>query len=152
MNLVNGSCNTCDSEISVLRSTSPPLNEPSWSSLGIADLFSGCGGLSLGIQRAAHEFCYSLDVRLAVDSDPVAMEVYRNLFPNATTVSGPIEQVLDGEIGAPATATECEVARQSGRIDILLGGPPCQGHSNLNNHSRRDDPRNGFVPLHGKGC
>ena len=27
---------------------------------------------------------------------------------------------------------------------MLLGGPPCQGHSNLNNHSRRDDPRNGL--------
>ena len=26
--------------------------------------------------------------------------------------------------------------------DILIAGPPCQGHSNLNNHSRRDDPRN----------
>ena len=29
-----------------------------------------------------------------------------------------------------------------GGCDILVAGPPCQGHSNLNNHSRRDDPRN----------
>ena len=28
------------------------------------------------------------------------------------------------------------------RFDALLAGPPCQGHSNLNNHTRRDDPRN----------
>jgi DNA (cytosine-5)-methyltransferase 1 len=27
-------------------------------------------------------------------------------------------------------------------IDLLVAGPPCQGHSNLNNYSRRDDPRN----------
>jgi DNA (cytosine-5)-methyltransferase 1 len=27
-------------------------------------------------------------------------------------------------------------------IDLFLAGPPCQGHSNLNNHTRRDDPRN----------
>tara|TARA_B100001250_G_C19797678_1_gene789546 strand:+ start:689 stop:2308 length:1620 start_codon:yes stop_codon:yes gene_type:complete len=29
-----------------------------------------------------------------------------------------------------------------GEIDLLLAGPPCQGHSNLNNHTRRDDPKN----------
>ena len=29
-----------------------------------------------------------------------------------------------------------------GGCDILVADPPCQGHSNLNNHSRRDDPRN----------
>jgi DNA (cytosine-5)-methyltransferase 1 len=27
-------------------------------------------------------------------------------------------------------------------VDLVLAGPPCQGHSNLNNHTRRDDPRN----------
>jgi len=31
---------------------------------------------------------------------------------------------------------------KSGEIDLLLAGPPCQGHSNLNNHTRRDDPKN----------
>jgi DNA (cytosine-5)-methyltransferase 1 len=25
---------------------------------------------------------------------------------------------------------------------VLVAGPPCQGHSNLNNHTRRDDPKN----------
>ena len=143
MNLVNGSCSICDSDLAILKSANPP-SEPSWSKLRIVDLFSGCGGLSLGIQRAAHDSGYSLDVRLAVDSDPAAMEVYRNLFPTATTDCRPIEQILDGEIGSAATTTEFEVAQQIGRLDILLGGPPCQGHSNLNNHSRRDDPRNGL--------
>ena len=31
---------------------------------------------------------------------------------------------------------------KEGGIDLLLAGPPCQGHSNLNNHSRRDDDKN----------
>ena len=31
---------------------------------------------------------------------------------------------------------------KKGEIDLLLAGPPCQGHSNLNNHSRRDDQKN----------
>src|SRR5690625_7435125 len=29
-----------------------------------------------------------------------------------------------------------------GRVDVVLAGPPCQGHSNLNNRSRRNDRRN----------
>jgi DNA (cytosine-5)-methyltransferase 1 len=29
-----------------------------------------------------------------------------------------------------------------GEVELLIGGPPCQGHSNLNNHTRRDDPKN----------
>lgn len=141
---MSGGCSICESNISTLKSTTVPSGDPSWSKLSIADLFSGCGGLSLGIQRAAHDFGYSLDVRLAVDSDQIAMNVYQNLFLNAKTICRPIEQILDGKIGSSATATETEVAHQIGRLDILLGGPPCQGHSNLNNHSRRDDPRNGL--------
>lgn len=144
MSLVSGGCSVCESDSAILRSTVLPSGDPSWSKLRVADLFSGCGGLSLGMQRAAHDLGYSLDVRLAVDSDRVAMSVYRSLFPTATTIQGPIEQVLGGEVGSPATDAEAETARWIGRLDFLLGGPPCQGYSNLNNHSRHDDPRNGL--------
>ena len=139
-----GGCSICELDFSILRSTTLPSGDPSWSKLRIADLFSGCGGLSLGIQRAAQELGYSLDVRLAVDSDQIALDVYSTSFPTATTICKPIEQILDGEIGSPPTVAEAELAHQVGQLDILLGGPPCQGHSNLNNHSRRDDPRNGL--------
>ena len=142
--MVSGSCSICESDISTLKSTIIPSGDPSWSKLRIADLFSGCGGLSLGMQRAAHDFGYSLDVRLAVDSDKIATRVFRNLFPTGRTICQAIEKVFDGELGSPETPTETEVADQIGELDFLLGGPPCQGHSNLNNHSRRDDPRNGL--------
>ena len=137
-------CQNCESDISTLKSVSLPLVDSSVPKLRIADLFSGCGGLSLGMQRAAHDLGYYMDVRLAVDSDQVAMDVYRSSFPNAKTICKPIEQIVDGELGSPLTLAEAELARQVGHLDILLGGPPCQGHSNLNNHSRRDDPRNGL--------
>lgn len=35
-----------------------------------------------------------------------------------------------------------EQLAEVGRVDLFLAGPPCQGHSNLNNKTRRDDPRN----------
>ena len=137
-------CHICQADSSALSSIDHPASDPSWPVMKVADLFSGCGGLSLGIQRAAHYCEYSLDVRLALDSDQIALNVYRNLFPAATTVCKPIEEVLDGETGSQLTGTEEELAREVGNLDFMLGGPPCQGHSNLNNHSRRDDPRNGL--------
>ena len=137
-------CQICQADSSALRSIDLPAPDPSWPAISIADLFSGCGGLSLGIQRAAHDFEYSIDVRLALDSDQVAVDVYGELFPTARTVCKPIEEVLDGEVDADPTRSEAELALNVGHLDFLLGGPPCQGHSNLNNHSRRDDPRNGL--------
>ena len=139
-----GDCPICQADALVLRSIALPDSDPSRPAISTADLFSGCGGLSLGIQRAAHDFKYSFDVRLALDSDPIAMNVYRDLFPAAKTVCQPIEEVLDGEIGSRLTKVEADLAHDVGNLDFMLGGPPCQGHSNLNNHSRRDDPRNGL--------
>ena len=137
-------CPVCRADSSILRSIDPLASDPSWPALAIADLFSGCGGLSLGLQRAAQEAECSLDVKLALDWDRTAIDVYGDLFPTATTVCKPIEDVLDGEMDSPPTPTEGELAEKVGRLDFMLGGPPCQGHSNLNNHSRRDDPRNGL--------
>ncbi|MCY3714479.1 MAG: DNA cytosine methyltransferase [Gemmatimonadetes bacterium] len=137
-------CPICQTDTLALRSYDLPVSNPSWPVMNVADLFSGCGGLSLGIQRAAHHSGYSIDVRLALDSDPIAMNVYNDLFPTANPVCDSIEKVLDGEIGAHLTETETELVLKVGDLDFMLGGPPCQGHSNLNNHSRRDDPRNGL--------
>ena len=137
-------CQICQADASALRSTDLPRSDPSWPVITMADLFSGCGGLSLGLQRAAHESEYSLDVRLSLDFDNIAMEVYRDLFPFATTICEPIENVLDGELDSKPTGSEAKLAHEIGQLDVVLGGPPCQGHSNLNNHSRRDDPRNGL--------
>ncbi|MAF52402.1 MAG: DNA cytosine methyltransferase [SAR202 cluster bacterium] len=44
-------------------------------------------------------------------------------------------------IGSPRIVAE-ELHGLIGDVDVILGGPPCQGHSNLNNRSRRNDPRN----------
>lgn len=137
-------CPICQADYLALRSYDLPDSDPSLPILNVADLFSGCGGLTLGIQRAAHDSGYSIDVRLALDTDPIAMKLYSDLFPTANPVCCPIEKVLDGEIGSQLTEIETKLAHKVGSLDFMLGGPPCQGHSNLNNHSRRDDPRNGL--------
>ena len=114
-------CHLCQADTSTLRSIDLPASEPTWPVMTIADLFSGCGGLSLGIQRAAHESEYSLDVKLALDSDQIAMNVYRDLFPTATTICKPIEEVLDGEMGSHPTRSEAELAQEVGTSRFHAG-------------------------------
>ena len=130
--------------MSTLRATALPSDDRSLPRLRIADLFSGCGGLSIGLQRAAYDLGYSLDVRFALDADPIAINVYQKVFPTATTICRSIEEILGEEPHSPTNAAEAELKVIAGKLDIMLGGPPCQGYSNLNNHSRHDDPRNGL--------
>ena len=45
----------------------------------------------------------------------------------------PIEQIIDGSLGEDLTSNEIEFLSDIGDIDFVVGGPPCQGHSDLNN-------------------
>jgi DNA (cytosine-5)-methyltransferase 1 len=129
-------------ESHVLRLTDRPEFESGKKSLRIVDLFCGCGGLTLGAAQAAHDHGYALDVRLAVDFEERALDVYSSNFPKAVTRLGRVEDSFDGEVGAAPTLVENDVRELVGRLDVLVAGPPCQGHSDLNNHTRRSDPKN----------
>lgn len=45
------------------------------------------------------------------------------------------------------SATEKKIKSQVGDVDVLVGGPPCQGHSDLNNYTRRSDPKNELMSV-----
>lgn len=106
------------------------------------DLFAGCGGLSCGLMEAARRADRRLDVRLAADLEPAIAALYKRNFPDARVLAADVASLLPGEPGDELRAEEVRLRRSVGRLDFLLAGPPCQGHSDLNNHSRRDDPRN----------
>ncbi|MEL0101231.1 MAG: DNA cytosine methyltransferase, partial [Euryarchaeota archaeon] len=57
-----------------------------------------------------------------------------------------MSDLFDGALGRKKlTKSETQLIKENPGIvepDLLTGGPPCQGHSDLNNHSRREDPRN----------
>jgi DNA (cytosine-5)-methyltransferase 1 len=108
----------------------------------VADLFAGCGGLTLGAAEAARTLGLGIDVRLAADADETAAKVYKANFPSAESRCTHVEELFDGHPGEALTEAEAAVKGAVGAIDVLLGGPPCQGHSDLNNHTRRADPRN----------
>ena len=106
------------------------------------DLFCGCGGLTLGVREAARGLGCAFQSVFASDINKNVLDIYANNFQTAFTDSNPIERIIDGELGSELTSKEQDFCKKVGKIDILVAGPPCQGNSNLNNHTRRDDPRN----------
>lgn len=128
-----------------LRSASwPQVTEPR-STLSIADLFCGSGGLSLGAWEAARAMQLELRPSLAIDNDPDAVGVYRDNFEPHVSFCAGIETLVGDTVGAPTSDQERVLQRSLAAIDLLVAGPPCQGHSDLNNHTRRDDPRNALI-------
>jgi DNA (cytosine-5)-methyltransferase 1 len=94
------------------------------------DLFSGAGGMSLGFEQAG------FDVVFAVDRDPYHVAAHARNFPACITVCKSITEITGQDIRKLASIT--------GDIDLVFGGPPCQGFSHM---GLRDiaDPRNTLV-------
>jgi DNA (cytosine-5)-methyltransferase 1 len=94
----------------------------------VADLFCGAGGLAEGFRQAG------CSIVVGSDADPDACATFSLNFPEATTVYGDLRQ-RDVKRRITGAADD--------RIDILIGGPPCQAFSQVRNHARLiDDPRN----------
>jgi DNA (cytosine-5)-methyltransferase 1 len=127
-----------------LRSSEWPAqgNTEAGEEVRTADVFSGCGAMSLGVWEACRAVGKLMRPVLAVDSNPDTLNVYKKNFPCVTAKHEDIRQLLDSPLGARPSASEQRLVELAGRIDLLLGGPPCQGHSDLNNHTRRIDAKN----------
>lgn len=119
--------------------------------LKIVDLFCGSGGLSLGAHEAALAAGLRPKTLVAADMDGEAIEVYRRNFSPVESIHGNVASIIDfhvygrskdAELAYPPELLDPKLSRLVGKVDLLIAGPPCQGHSNLNNHTRRDDPRN----------
>jgi DNA (cytosine-5)-methyltransferase 1 len=96
----------------------------------------------VGAAEAARRLGRGTEVVLAIEDDDDAADVYGLNFPAAHLVRADVSDLFDGQLGASATTTERRQRREIGGVDLLVAGPPCQGHSDLNNHTRRNDPRN----------
>ncbi len=105
------------------------------------DLFAGCGGLTLGIREACRRLGLGFRSALAIDTAPDALDVFEANF-GGQILNADVSSVFGGVVGTPPTPSERDIATSVGSVDFLIGGPPCQGHSDLNNHTRRLDPKN----------
>ncbi len=96
--------------------------------LKVLDSFAGAGGFSLGFEMAG------CDIVGAIELDAWATETFSFNHPHSIVVKSAIEKLSDEEI--------LSVFENKG-IDIILGGPPCQGFSVCNsNNGVPKDPRN----------
>lgn len=98
-------------------------------SLTYIDLFSGAGGLSLGFDRAGFRQLLSVEI------EPYYCETYHANFPN--------HRLLQRDL---ATLSNDELLEKldNQKVDVVIGGPPCQGFSIAGKIGRvfADDPRN----------
>ena len=97
--------------------------------LQFADLFCGAGGLSTGFKSAG------LQPVWAVDIDPAAVITYKHNHADSKAV-----EVYCGDAGEILKLNNNKLLQTP--IDVLCGGPPCQGFSNANRQRLSDDPRN----------
>lgn len=103
--------------------------------LSAIDLFSGCGGLSLGLKDAGFR------VAAAVEIDAKAQATYRLNHPDVRLYEQDIRK-LDPE------GVLKEVGLKRGQLDLLAGCPPCQGFSRLRTKNQKaavEDDRNNLV-------
>ena len=94
----------------------------------VIDLFCGCGGFSKGFEQAGFKICMGID--LWKD----ATTTYQYNFPEAVTLNKDIAEV-DGEFILQSTGLK------KSDIDVIIGGPPCQGYS-VSGKRLIDDERN----------
>ena len=88
------------------------------------DLFAGAGGLSYGFEMVG------FDIKLAVEKDAWAVETYAANHINKNILEADIYSLDDSFF-----------AEYSGKVDVIMGGPPCQGFSIAASNRRKSDDR-----------
>ncbi|MGO7997854.1 DNA cytosine methyltransferase [Rhizobium ruizarguesonis] len=105
------------------------MNTPK--TLTVIDLFCGAGGLSEGFRQAGFH------VLAGQDYDDKAGATFAATHKEATFIGGPIQTVTPEQLLKAAGA-------KRGEIDVIVGGPPCQGYSVYNHQRGVNDPRAGL--------
>lgn len=95
----------------------------------ILDLFCGAGGLSWGMDKNPH-----FQTTVALDFDAQAADTFKKNMPYAEVVVG---DITDSTVKERIVS----VAQQTG-VNMIVGGPPCQGYSMKGKKLGLEDPRN----------
>jgi len=89
----------------------------------VVDLFCGVGGISKGFQRAGFR------ILLGIDSNEYVTNIFRKYHPKSKVIIDDIKNVTAKKI--------LDISRE--RIDVLVGGPPCQGFSIAGKRNSNDE-------------
>src|SRR3569833_3160037 len=107
-----------------------PSSLPARRPIGV-DLFAGAGGMSLGFEQSG------FDVLTAVELDPVHCATYEFNIPFSSVLCASVAEITGVELRRNSPIGDADV-------DVVFGGPPCQGFSHIGRRSL-DDPRNTLI-------
>jgi DNA (cytosine-5)-methyltransferase 1 len=117
-------------------------NEPVWAKIArlqrggvprVLDLFAGCGGLSLGLQRAGFEILAGLD------SDPHASASHALNFHAGCPRHALPQDLTDPEVVTPENVcARLGIGRPDDSVDVVVGGPPCQAFARIGRAKLRE--------------
>lgn len=94
----------------------------------VVDLFAGAGGLSLGFRQTK-----KYDIKVAFENSPDMQDTYRLNHP-------------DVEVKGDVCSADYEAIKEKyGEIDVVIGGPPCQGFSNANRQKNHAVSQNNML-------
>lgn len=102
--------------------------------LHVLDLFCGCGGLSWGLAKRGYR------ILAGVDNWPIALKTFSRNHPGA--------RALEADLATLDPFAVAQVLKlRPGQLDLLVGGPPCQGFSKNVPASRRflEDDKNRLI-------
>lgn len=94
----------------------------------VVDLFAGAGGLSLGFMQTQ-----KYDIKVAFENSHYMQDTYRLNHPGVE---------VQGDV---CTADYDAIKKKYGEIDVVIGGPPCQGFSNANRQKNHAISQNNML-------
>lgn len=95
----------------------------------VLDLFCGAGGLSWGVQKNPH-----FKTVLALDSDEKAADTFKRNMPDT--------KVMVGDLTLKTVKEKIVTLSKEMNVNMIVGGPPCQGYSMKGKKIGLADPRN----------
>jgi DNA (cytosine-5)-methyltransferase 1 len=98
--------------------------------MNVIDLFCGCGGLSAGLRDAGYQILAGIDI------EPQYIQTFTENFPDSLSICGDASKIDSIDLLS-------KVNLKVGELDLLVGGPPCQGFSkNVPRSQRQLDSEN----------
>ncbi|XP_071039220.1 DNA (cytosine-5)-methyltransferase PliMCI isoform X2 [Parasteatoda tepidariorum] len=125
---IKGKKTTSNEKVESKPEEYPVINEK----LKTLDVFSGCGGLSEGFHEAGVS-----DTRWAIEKEEPAAQAFRLNFPECSVFTEDCNLLLRLVMDGQETTYKGQNLPQKGEVELLCGGPPCQGFSGMNRFNSR---------------